>query len=166
MFSNGTTPIALDDVDRRILALLQANARTPNAQIAREIGMAPSAVLERIRKLERNGVIQGYEVKLNPKALGQGLTAFIFVRTEEAVGSFAAGADIARLPEVMEVHHTAGHDCYLVKARVSDTEGLGALLQKIGRVDTSRDTRTTIVLKTLKETLGLPIAVSSQERKK
>ena len=62
-------PAMLDDVDRAILAALQSNARTSNAEMARQIGMAPSAILQRVRKLEENGFIQGYTARLNAKAL-------------------------------------------------------------------------------------------------
>ena len=147
----------LDDIDLKILTILQQNARMSNAAIARDIGMAPSAVLERIRKLERKGVILGYRARLNPKWLGRGLTAFTFVRTEETVGSTGAGEALADLPEVLEVHHTAGQDCYLLKVRVADTDDLGELLKKFGRVESVRDTRTTIVLTTVKETLAIPV---------
>ena len=153
----------LDKVDLRILDMLQADARTPNAEIARRVGMAPSAVLERIRKLEKRGVIQGYSARINPKALDLGLTCFTFVRTEEPVGSVESGQDLADIPEVLEVHHTAGQDCYLLKVRVADTEHLSRLLKRFGRVPQVRDTRTTIVLTTVKETLGLPIAQAAAD---
>ena len=70
----------LDPTDLRILALLQANARTSNADIARDLDMAPSAILERIKKLEQKGFVTGYEARLAAKKLGLGLTAFVFVR--------------------------------------------------------------------------------------
>ncbi|WP_035252577.1 Lrp/AsnC family transcriptional regulator [Desulfocurvus vexinensis] len=144
----------IDETDRQILDVLQANARTSNAEIARRVGKAPSAVLERIRKLEARGAIQGYETRVNPKALGHGLTAFTFVHAEDAVGSVRSGRELAALPEVLEVHHTAGQDAYLIKVRVQDTEALGRLLRRIGRIQSVRDTRTTIVLTTVKETLA------------
>jgi Lrp/AsnC family leucine-responsive transcriptional regulator len=153
----------LDDVDIKIINALQQNARVRNAEIARQIGMAPSAVLERIRKLETSGVVQGYEARVDPKAIGQGLTAFTFVRSEEGVGSTRAGEELAKIPEVLEVHHTAGHDCYLLKVRVADTAALGQLLRRIGQVDTVRDTRSTIVLTTVKETLELPLGGSPED---
>ena len=71
----------IDEIDRQILNILQQNARTSNAEIARQIDMAPSAVLERIRRLEAKGVIQGYEARINPEALGLGVLAFVFVRS-------------------------------------------------------------------------------------
>ena len=73
----------IDEIDRQILTILQQNARTSNAEIARQVDMAPSAVLERIRRLEARGVIQGYEARINPEALGLGLLAFVFVRSND-----------------------------------------------------------------------------------
>ncbi len=155
----------LDAVDTAIVALLQANARISNADIARRLQMAPSAILERIRKLEERGVIQGYHARIAPQAVGLGLTAFILVRTEEPVGSGATGEALARIPEVLEVHHVAGEDCYLVKVRVRDTAALGELLRhRVGRLRSVRNTRSTIVLDTVKESLVLPITAAREER--
>lgn len=156
--------IELDATDARILALLQENARTSNADIARAVAMAPSAVLERIRRLEARGIIQGYEAKLDYQALGFGLTAFILVRTEERVGSGSIGQALARIPEVQEVHHVAGEDCYLVKVRVPDTDRLGTLLrERFGRLKSVRNTRTTIVLSTVKDSQRLPVAAAERK---
>lgn len=151
----------IDETDRKILTILQDNARISNADIARSVGKAPSAVLERVRRLERRGIITGYEARVNPKVVGKSLTAFTFVRTEEAVGSTDAGALLGAFPEVMEVHHTAGQDCYLVKVRVEDTEGLSALLKRFGAIPQVRDTRTTIVLTTVKETSRMDLGASA-----
>ena len=148
----------LDAIDRAILGHLQQNARISNADIARQLDMAPSAILDRIRKLEQKGVIQGYTIRIDPRTVGLGLTAFILVRTEERVGSGAIGEALARLPEVLELHHVAGEDCYLVKVRVADTEALSRLLRdKVGRLKGVRSTRSTIVLSTAKEGGDLPL---------
>jgi len=148
----------LDPTDFTILGLLQANARTTNADIARRLGMAPSAILDRIRKLEQRGVLQGYTARIAPSAVGLGLTAFILVRTEERVGAGTIGQSLARIPEVQEVHHVAGEDCYLAKVRVRDTEDLSRLLrERFGRLKGVRNTRSTIVLSTVKETQTLPL---------
>lgn len=148
----------IDETDHQILKILQSNARTPNAEIARQVGMAPSAILERIRKLEQRGVIQGYETRINPEAVGLSLLAFIAVRSDERVGDEHTGELLAEIPEVQEVHHIAGEDCYLVKVRVRDARALGRLLrEKIGGVATVRSTRSTVVLETLREGGVLPL---------
>ncbi|HXV62797.1 MAG TPA: Lrp/AsnC family transcriptional regulator [Vicinamibacteria bacterium] len=149
---------SLDPVDRRILALLQEDARTPNAEIARRVGLVPSAIFQRLRKLEKLGVIVGHETRIDPRAVGLGLTAFIFVKADERVGSRETADRLAKLPEVQELHHVAGEDCYLVKVRVEDAARLGKLLrEKVGGIRSVRSTRTTIVLETIKETGKLPM---------
>jgi Lrp/AsnC family leucine-responsive transcriptional regulator len=151
----------IDEIDRQILNILQQNARTPNAEIARQVGMAPSAVLERIRKLETRGVIRGYEVRIDPEALGLNLTAFVFVRAEDAGGE-RTGEALAQIPEVQEVHHIAGEDCYLVKVRVADAKRLGRLLREsFAGSGTIRSTRTTVVLETLRESSLLPLGAEA-----
>lgn len=148
----------IDETDIQILTILQSNARTSNAEIARQLGMAPSAILERIRKLEQRGVIQGYEARIAPEALGLGLLAFVAVRTDERAGDECAGERLSRIPEVQEVHHVAGEDCYLLKVRVKDAKSLGRLLQdRIKEVESVRATRTTVVLDTLRESSLLPL---------
>ena len=143
----------LDSTDLRILALLQENARISNAEIARQLGMAPSAIFERIKKLEQKKVIAGYEGRLAPKALGLGLLCFVFVRAEEPGGAVATGERLTAIPEVLEVHHVAGEDCYLVKCRAADTDDFARILrERFSAIPTIRSTRTTIVLSSLKET--------------
>lgn len=149
----------IDEIDNTLLAALQADARISNAELARQVGMAPSAVLERVRKLEERSLIAGYEARLNPRAMGLGLLAFVFVRADERVGASETASRLAGIPEVLEVHHIAGEDCFLVKLRVHDTDALSALLRdQMGAIPTIKSTRTTIVLHTTKETARLPLA--------
>jgi Lrp/AsnC family leucine-responsive transcriptional regulator len=153
-----------DDIDSKIMAILQEDARIPNAEVARRLGMAPSAILERIRKLESRGAILSYETRLNPRAVNADFLAFIFVRTESICSDNEVGTALAAIPEAQEVHNVAGEDCYLVKARVASPEALGRLLrERIGVIPSVRSTRSTIVLETLKETTRLPVAVSDRE---
>jgi Lrp/AsnC family leucine-responsive transcriptional regulator len=147
----------LDSTDIQILNILQENGKITNAELARQIGMAPSGVLERVKKLEQKGIIAGYEVRLNPKALGISLSTFIQIKTSDAVGSSEIGRELARIAEVQEVHWTAGEYNYLVKARVSSTETLALLMKKFGEISGVRDSRTTLVLDTLKETQALSL---------
>lgn len=153
----------IDDTDTQILTILQGDARTSNAAIARQLGMASSAIFERIRKLEAKGVISGYVARITPEAIDLGLLAFIFVRADERLGSREVGDRIAGMPQVQEVHHVAGEDCYLVKARVANTEALANLLRDgFGAIPEVRSTRTTIVLRTVKETGALPLPSAAQ----
>jgi Lrp/AsnC family leucine-responsive transcriptional regulator len=148
----------MDAIDARILTILQDDARTSNAAIGRDLDMAPSAILERIKKLQAKGAILGYEAKLDPRELGLELLAFVFVDTDEVGMEMATGQALAGLREVQEVHHVCGEDCYLVKVRAESTEALGRLLREgIGGVERVRGTRTTIVLNTIKETGRLPL---------
>ncbi len=149
----------IDEIDAIILNILQTNARTSNAEIARQVDLAPSAVFERIRKLEERGVIEGYSARIHPKAIGLPLLAFIFVRADEKPGAEKTAHRVSEIPEVLEVHHVAGEDCFLVKVRAADTDALHKLLsERLGRIETITSTRTTIVLDTVKESSGLPIA--------
>jgi Lrp/AsnC family leucine-responsive transcriptional regulator len=154
----------MDDIDTQILTILQQDARTSNAEIARQLSMASSAIFERIRKLEAKGVITGYVARIAPETIDLSLLAFIFVRADERLGSREVGDRIGRMPEVQEVHHVAGEDCYLVKVRVANTEALANLLRDgFGVIPEVRSTRTTIVLRTVKETGALPLPATAAE---
>ena len=148
----------INELDAHILTILQRNSRTSNAEIARQVGLAPSAVFERIRKLEEKGIVQGYTARIDPHAVGLGLVAFTFVRSNDRPGGIRTAELLAEIPEVLEVHHVAGEDCFLVKVRAPDTEALGRLLrERLGKISTITSTRTTIVLESVKETSELPI---------
>jgi Lrp/AsnC family transcriptional regulator, leucine-responsive regulatory protein len=151
----------IDSIDKEILNIIQRDARISNAEIARQVELAPSAVLERIRKLEDRGIIRGYSADIEPKELGFGLTAIIAVRTSEC--GAGVGDQLAAIPEVQEVHEVAGDDCFYIKIRAADTESLGVLLrEKIKAVPNVVNTRTTVVLKTFKEGNLLPIELGSE----
>jgi len=153
----------IDEIDATILELLQDNARTSQADIARAVGLAPSAVLERMRKLEAKGVIRGYAALVDPHTLDQRMLAFVAVKSEEAPGDDSVARALAKCPEVLELHPVAGDDCYLLKVRARDAEHIGHLLRhRFGRIPGVRATRTTIVLETVKETPRLPIAAPAE----
>jgi Lrp/AsnC family leucine-responsive transcriptional regulator len=155
----------LDAVDVKILNLLQANARVPQAEVARIVGLAPSAILERLRKLEHRGVLKGYAAVIDPVAADVRQLAFVSVRTRGPVElTDAAGISLTTLPEVQEVHHVAGEDCYLVKLRARDAQHVGQLLRQMQTFPGVVSTRTTIVLDTLKETMRLPLPAPAGER--
>lgn len=148
----------LDLIDREILGLMQDNARISNADIARELNMAPSAVLERVKKLEQKNIILQYTARINPEALQQNLLAYVFIKSADGLGCNSSAAELAKIPEVQEVHHVAGDDCYLVKIRTSDSASLMELMRnKLSKIPNILSTKTTIVLETVKEQQQLVI---------
>jgi Lrp/AsnC family leucine-responsive transcriptional regulator len=119
-------------------------------------------VLERIRKLEKQGFIDGYEVRLNPKRFAKSLVAFVNVKLKKLDAEINVGQTLSKLPEVQEVHYVAGEDAFLVKVRAADTEALSRLIRvKIAAITGVQSTRTAIVLSTYKETARIPIEIVS-----
>ncbi|MGD8305331.1 MAG: Lrp/AsnC family transcriptional regulator [Ignavibacteria bacterium] len=148
----------MDKTDKKILSLLQENARITNAEIARQVGMVPSGVQERIKKLEKKGFISDYATHLRSAKLDLGLLAFVFVRTNEPPGSLCVAEELAKLQEIMEIHHVAGEDCYLLKVRHSNNKSLADFLRdKLGAISTITSTKTVIVLDTVKESCSLKL---------
>ena len=156
-----------DEIDLRIMEMLRNDARVANAAIARDVGLAPSAVFQRIRKLEEQDVIRGYHARIDPAALDQGLLAFISVQTGEGARAKETAEMLASVPEVLEVHRVVGDDCFFLKVRVKDTAALGALLdEQIQTLDPVASTRTTIVLSTAKEQdIRLPASDQTDARR-
>lgn len=148
----------IDEVSLKILKILQEKARIPNVEVARQVGMAPSAVLERIRKLEKMGIIDGYEVRLNPERFGKSQVAFINVRTGSKEKTHGLVEALAAIPQVQEIHYVAGRDSYLLKVRETNTRSLGRLVrERIATLKGVVSTDTTIVMNTFKETARIPI---------
>jgi Lrp/AsnC family leucine-responsive transcriptional regulator len=145
--------------------LLQDNARMTQSEVAKAVGLAPSAVLERMRKLEARGAIRGYVALIDPHVVDQRMLAFVAVRTS-AVGEDErrVAERLAAIPEVLEVHYVAGDDCLLLKMRARDAEHIGELLRhQVGTVPGVRSTRTTIVLGSMKESPRLPVRIEAEE---
>jgi Lrp/AsnC family transcriptional regulator, leucine-responsive regulatory protein len=148
----------IDEVDGRILEILQGNARITQSDIAKAVGLAPSAVLERMRKLEAKGVIRDYVATIDPHVANRSLLAFVAVRTNEYGVDQPSAQALSRIADVLEIHHVAGEDCFLLKVRAKDAEHLGQMLRRqIASVPGVTSTRTTIVLETVKETSRIPI---------
>lgn len=155
---NNETEIILDKTDLHILRLMQENARISNAELARELDMAPSGMLERVKKLEQKNVILQYTTRINPNALQQKMLAFVFMKATDGPGSDDVTRQLAKIPEVQEVHHVAGDDCYLIKVRTYDSASLMQLMRNnFSKIPNILSTRTTIVLETVKEQQQLVI---------
>ncbi|HTM91915.1 MAG TPA: Lrp/AsnC family transcriptional regulator [Flavisolibacter sp.] len=148
---------SMDETDLKILSLLQPNSFLTNNELSKKIGMAPSAVLERVKKLEQKGIIEGYPTRIKPAALELNLLAYIFIKTSEGPGNTSVAKQLIKIPDVLELHHIAGEDCYLAKVRAKDPLALIHLMRGKFRNPNILSTKTTIVLETLKETNQLPI---------
>jgi Lrp/AsnC family leucine-responsive transcriptional regulator len=143
---------ALDAIDRRILALLQENAKLPQAEVAKAVGLTAPSVNERIRKLERGGFIRGYAALLDERKLGYDITAFIEVFIEHPKFEEDFIGIMGTLDEVLECHHITGEFSILLKVRVTDMTAFRRLLiEKLNSVRGVRQTRTLMVLATSKE---------------
>jgi Lrp/AsnC family leucine-responsive transcriptional regulator len=146
-FGNGADA-ALDDVDTRILALLQEDCRTPLARLGEQVGLSAPAVLERIKKLEAAGVITGYHAVLDGRRIGFDVTAFIGVITSDpdSIGDFER--QVTRLGDVLECHHVTGAFTFLLKVKTRITSTLERLISEIRSLEGVARTETTVVLST------------------
>lgn len=143
--------LALDDVDHRILDLLQAEARMTNAALAAQVGLSAPAVFERIRKLEKRGVIRRYTIQIDPAAIGRPLTAFIRVTAAFDEHYDRGLKAICQDPEVLECYHVAGEDCLILKTQCGSPSDLQELLGRIRKRITVQRSVTMIALSAVKE---------------
>ena len=120
----------IDRIDARILTVLAADARTSIAEIARTVGLSSPSVSERIKRLEEAGVIEGYSARINPGALGLGLSAWLRIRP--VPGELRRVADILRgLPAIVECDRVTGEDCFIARAHVASVADLESLIDEI-----------------------------------
>lgn len=145
----------LDQKDKVILRILQNNARTSNAEIARHMNMTASAIYERVKKLEKAGVVTRYEARLDPTVLGLNLLSIVLITLYDLTKMRATGKELAAFDKIQEIHYIAGKGSILAKVRTSGTEDLEKLLDSINLIENVKMTESTIVLKTEKETSGL-----------
>ena len=151
---------SLDKIDARILRVLQKDGRISNLKLAEDVHLSPTAVLERVKRLSRDGYILGYEARLNPDKLGAGMMVFIEVvldrTTHDAMNSFKAAVQVR--PEILECHLVAGGFDYLIKTRVANMQAyrefVGSVIWALPGV---RETRTYAVMEEVKNTTLLPI---------
>lgn len=158
--SSDRSSIDLDKTDRRILALLQADGRLSNLKLAESVHLSPTAVLERVRRLTREGYIVGYTARLDPARLDAGLMVFVEVlldRTvQDVMDTFRAAVQVR--PEILECHLVAGGFDYLLKTRVADMaayrEFIGSVIWALPGV---RETRTYVVMEEVKNTTAIQV---------
>jgi Lrp/AsnC family transcriptional regulator, leucine-responsive regulatory protein len=148
----------MDSLDRKALAFLMKNGRASWADLGQHLGLSAPSAADRVRKLEQTGVIRGYAPVLDAESLGYPLAAFVSVTLGSHRHRSAFLRGIEKLEEIVECHHVAGDDDYLLKVRCRGTKDLDRLLARElkERLGVAR-TRTTIVLSTAKETVSVPL---------
>ncbi|MES2388552.1 MAG: Lrp/AsnC family transcriptional regulator [Bacteroidota bacterium] len=158
-----------DATDRKILEILQENAKITNAQLSKEIGLSPAPTLERVKKLEVAGVIQSYHAKLDPAEIGLGVSTFIQVtllgHKKDYITSFVKR--IKEIPEVVECHHITGHGDFILKVVAADIASYQKLiLETISEIPEIDDMQSIVILSTFKDSKIMPIpAAPAPERK-
>jgi len=161
--------VRLDDVDRKLLDLLQTNARLSNAELARFVGLTLSTVHERVKKLERKGLISGYVARVDPEKLGKGLLSFMRLSfgtmPNESIGMVRKRvAELcAQEPDILECHGVAGEECFVLKLRASSPRELEDLIARVRGCAQSTRSVTNIVLSTYKESAAIAPADESVE---
>ena len=153
-------PSDLDRIDLKILRLLQADGRLPNLKLAEAVGLSATAVLARTQRLQREGVIQGYEARLDPHKLGRGLLVFVEVlldrTTPNVFDQFRAAVQVH--DDILECHMVAGGFDYLLKTRMADMAAYRAFAgQVLWQMPGVRETRTYAVMEEVKTSTRLPL---------
>ncbi|KUJ69413.1 hypothetical protein ACZ90_10965 [Streptomyces albus subsp. albus] len=142
----------LDATDRALLGALSADGRRTLRALAKDVELSEPAVRERIQRLERDGVITGYQATVSPVAVDAATAAFIALRFDSGPEARSTvDRALRREPCVLEAHQVAGDDCYLIKVRVASTGELADVLDRIRAIPPIQSTGTTIALRTLFE---------------
>jgi len=150
----------LDRLDRKILDLLQKDARLPMTELAQRIGLSATPCTERVRRLEREGVITGYHARVNPHALGKSLLVFVEIKlsAKSAAAFDAFRREARKLPAVLECHLVSGEFDYLIKARIPEMNAYRRLLgDMLLALPGASESRSYIVMEEIKETLELQL---------
>jgi len=146
----------IDEIDAKILHLLQRDGRMQRSDVAEEVDLSISAVSERMRKLEERGVIQGYTAVVDAKRLRLDITAFIRVSVDGSEHYPDFVDQVEEMDQVLELHSITGAGSHLMKVRIPDTTALERFLSEIQAISGVTKTTTSIVLSTFEETRTVP----------
>ena len=166
---NGEDKVKLDAIDRQILQILQEDGRITNTKLAKSVGLSAPPILERVKKLERAGVIKCYRAILDAKALGRAFVVFAAVNLDvKALADVAVfETSVRRMPEVLECHHIAGDIDFLLKINVADQEHYKQLvIEGLSKIEGINRMQSWVVLSTCKESTTLPITTSHHAAQK
>lgn len=151
--------VILDSIDRRILALLQEDATIAIAAISERVGLSPTPCWKRIKRLEREGVIERRVAVLNRERLGLGVVVIVAVRTahhtDEWLQTFSEG--VARVPEVVEFYRMSGEIDYLLKIVARDIADYDRIYRKLTKVAPLNDVSSSFAMQEIKSTTALPL---------
>ena len=144
----------IDDIDRKILGIIQSQGRITNARLSEEIGLSPAPTLERVKKLEQTGIITSYHAKLDPAKLGLGVTTFVIVslngHTKAKIEGFIEA--INKIDEVIECHHITGAGDFILKIISKDIQSYQKLmLEKVSEIKEVDNMQSMVVLSTYKD---------------
>jgi DNA-binding Lrp family transcriptional regulator len=156
-------PIKIDSIDRKILSLLQSNARISNAELAEKVNLSPTPCLRRLRKLEQSGLIRNYTAVLNEKELGFLVSAYVWVNLEKNTkeNGQAFESAIRLLPEVVECCVVAGRHDYVLKVVTTSLEGYDRFLKEsLAEVKPVADLESMIILNQSMIDRGLPLSLA------
>jgi Lrp/AsnC family leucine-responsive transcriptional regulator len=149
----------IDKIDRKILAIIQKNNKTSYAEIGKQVGMAASAIFDRMRKLEKRGVVIGHEARLDNKAVNMSFKSYVSVELENTSLVEDTAKKLAAIDNVLEVHFISGSDSLLLKVVAKDIREFSDILaKKIAIVSNIKKTSSNVILETLKETSILPLS--------
>ena len=152
--------IKIDQTDRKILEILQANAKITNAQLSKEIGLSPAPTLERVKKLENSGVIKSYHAKLDTGTIGLGVNTFVMVtlkgHNKRNIDLFLD--EINRIDDVIECHHITGSGDFILRVIATDITAYQKLmLEKVSEIEVVDSLQSMIILSTFKDSKVMPI---------
>jgi Lrp/AsnC family leucine-responsive transcriptional regulator len=149
-----------DKVDLKILRHLQINGRISLTELAEKVGLSTTPCTERVRRLERDGAIEGYYARLNPQMLHSSLLVFVEIKLSAKSGDIfeAFRREVQLIPEILECHLVSGEFDYLIKARIPDMSMYRQLLGNILlKLPAANESRSYVVMEEIKETLALPL---------
>lgn len=150
----------LDSIDKKILTILQRNAKITNAKLSHEIGLSPAPTLERVRKLEINGIIKGYHAKLDKSKIGLGVSTFVLVtlkgHNKKNINAFLD--KIKNVENIIECHHITGSGDFILKVVAKNIESYQELmLDKVSEIEVTDSLQSMVILSTFKENKAMPV---------
>ena len=155
-----SSKIRLDEIDRKILDILQANARITNAQLSKDIGLSPAPTLERVKKLETTGIINSYHALLNAEKVNLDVNTFVQVtlksHNKKTIDLFVSA--INEIPEIIECHHTTGAGDFILRVIAQDIQSYQKLiLEKVSEIEVVSGLHSFVILSTFKNSKVMPI---------